>query len=152
MAYPTEVKWFLLFHVIRIPVELVLFWLFVYRYLPKEMTFEGRNVDLLAGLSAPLIYYFGFVKKRLTSRIIITWNIISLGLLLNIVVIAILSLPTPFQKFGFEQPNQALLHFPYVWLPCGLVPMVLYAHLITIQHFLVGGHSIFRKTKHYPEV
>lgn len=151
-AYPTDVKWFVLFHVIRIPIELVLFWLFVYRYLPKEMTFEGRNVDLLAGLSAPLIYYFGFVKKRLTSRIIITWNIISLGLLLNIVVIAILSLPTPFQKFGFEQPNKALLHFPYVWLPCGLVPMVLYAHLITIQHFLVGGHSIFRKTKHYTEI
>lgn len=28
------------------------------------MTFEGRNFDILSGLSAPLVYYFGFGGNR----------------------------------------------------------------------------------------
>jgi len=136
-----DLKWLTLFHTIRMPVELVLFWLFIHRGLPQVMTFEGRNVDLLAGISAPLIYYYGLVKRQLSPKIIIAWNMVSMGLLLNIVVIAVLSMPTPIQKFGFEQPNLALFYFPFVWLPCGLVPMVLYAHLVAIRQLLFNGES-----------
>src|SRR6478736_1760788 len=45
-------------HTIRIPVELVLFWLFLNKAVPVLMTFEGRNFDIFSGLSAPVIYYF----------------------------------------------------------------------------------------------
>lgn len=53
-------------HTIRIPVELVLFWLFVNKTIPQLMTFEGRNFDILSGLTAPLIFYSGDLlpKKR----------------------------------------------------------------------------------------
>jgi len=141
-------KWLALFHTIRVPVELILFCLFVYRVIPREMTFEGRNYDLLAGLSAPFVYYFGFIRKQLSSKLIIIWNIVSLGLLLNIVVIALLSMPTPIQEFGFGQPNLALIYFPYVWLPCGLVPMVIYAHLVTIRNLKFDGKPVLSDIKH----
>lgn len=123
-------------HIIRIPVELVLLWLFINKAVPKLMTFEGRNFDIVAGLTAPVIYYFGSVKQQIGRKIMLLWNIICLGLLFNIVVIAILSAPLPFQQFAFDQPNIAVLYFPFVWLPCCVVPLVLLSHLATIRQLL----------------
>jgi hypothetical protein len=128
-----------LFHIIRIPVELVLFWLFVHKAIPGLMTFEGRNFDVFSGLTAPVIYYFGFVKKKLSKSILLIWNFICLALLLNIAFNAILSLPGSFQQFAFEQPNIAILYFPFVLLPAVLVPLVLFSHLATIRQLLYGN-------------
>lgn len=123
-------------HIVRIPVELVLYWLFLYDAVPQLMTFEGRNLDILSGLTAPIVYYFGFVKKKMNNTSIILWNLICLGLLLNIVITAILSAPTPFQKLAFDQPNVGILYFPFIWLPCLIVPLVLLAHLTVIRHLM----------------
>ncbi|MFZ7144795.1 MAG: hypothetical protein ACO1G6_05580 [Bacteroidota bacterium] len=134
-----NVKTLTILHVIRIPVEIVLFWLFIGKTIPQLMTFEGRNFDILSGLSSPVIYYFGFVRKQLSKKVIIAWNLICLLLLFNIIVNAIFSLPFPFQKFAFDQPNIALLHFPFVWLPCCIVPIVLLSHLASIR--ILAGKS-----------
>jgi hypothetical protein len=139
-----DLKWLHLIHVIRIPIELVLFWLFLHRVIPRIMTFEGRNLDVLAGITAPLIYYFGYVKNQLHFKAILAWNFISLGLLLNIVAIAVLSMPFSIQQFGFEQPDVALFYFPYVWLPGCLVPMVIFAHVFTIRQLINGGAMAFK--------
>jgi hypothetical protein len=131
-----ELKTLTILHIVRIPVEIVLYLLFLNKAIPKLMTFEGRNFDILAGLSAPFIFYFGFVKNTISKKMLITWNIICLLLLLNIVINAVLSAPFPFQQFGFEQPNIAILYFPFVWLPCCIVPLVLFSHLATIRQLL----------------
>lgn len=120
-------------HIIRIPVELVLFWLVAYKAVPELMTFEGRNFDIFSGITAPFIYYFGFVKKKLSKWIIISWNFICIGLLLNVVFNAVLSVPTGFQQFAFEQPNIAIGYFPFVLLPAFIVPIVMFSHLATIS-------------------
>ncbi len=131
-----DTKTLTLLHSIRVPVELILFGLFVHKGIPQLMTFEGRNFDIFAGLTAPLIYYFGYVKNKLSSGFLLAWNVICLLLLINIVTNAILSAPLPFQQFGFDQPNIALLYFPYVWLPAVVVPIVLFSHLVTIRYLL----------------
>jgi hypothetical protein len=131
-----DIKILTLLHVVRIPVELVLFWLFVHKTVPELMTFEGRNFDILSGITAPCIYYFGFVRQKLNRKIILLWNFICLGLLINIVVHAVLSTPFPFQRFAFDQPNIAVLHFPFTWLPCCIVPLVLLSHLVSIRKLL----------------
>ncbi len=118
---------------VRIPVELVLYWLFLCKAVPQIMTFEGNNFDILAGITAPIIAYYGFTKNRISKKIILVWNFISLALLLNIIVIALLSAPSPFQKISFEQPNIAILNFPFSWLPSFIVPIVLLGHLIAIR-------------------
>lgn len=125
-----------IFHVIRIPVEIVLFWLFIHKSIPEAMTFHGRNFDIFSGITAPFVYYFGFVKKIISKKIILKWNFICLALLLNVVSNALLSLPTRFQQFGFEQPNIALGVFPFVLLPACLVPLVLFATLASIRQLL----------------
>jgi hypothetical protein len=120
-------------HIVRVPVELTLFFLAAQKVIPELMTFEGRNMDILSGLSAPIIYYWGFIKQTISKKVILIWNFICLGLLLNIVINAIFSAPFPFQKFAFDQPNIAVLYFPFVWLPCLIVPLVLLSHLVAIR-------------------
>ncbi|MGI9054723.1 MAG: hypothetical protein ACR2F2_02850 [Pyrinomonadaceae bacterium] len=121
-----------LLHIIRIPVEIVLFWLFEQKMIPQLMTFEGRNFDILSGITAPLIYWLAFRGGKTNRSLLIIWNIFALGLLINIVAHAILSFPFPFQQFAFDQPNRAVLYLPYVWLPTIIVPVVLLSHLISL--------------------
>ena len=137
-----DLKILTILHVIRIPVEVVLFWLFIHKGVPELMTFEGRNFDILSGLTSPLVYYFGFIKKRLNNKSLILWNLACLALLFNIVLNAVFSAPSPFQKFAFDQPNIAVLHFPFVWLPAFVVPVVLLAHLVSIRQLLIGRKTL----------
>lgn len=125
-----------LLHIVRVPVEIVLYWLFLYKAIPELMTFEGRNFDILAGITAPIVYYFAFVKKSMNQKILLGWNIICLLLLINIVVNGILASPVPFQQFAFEQPNIALIYFPFNLLPSAVVPLVLFSHLVAIRRLL----------------
>lgn len=118
-------------HSVRIPVELVLFPLFINKMIPELMTFEGRNFDILAGITSPIIGYF-FLKKKLSGNVMIIWNVICLGLVLFILFNGVLSVETPFQQFGFEQPNRALFYFPFILLPAVIVPIVIYTHIIDI--------------------
>ena len=120
-------------HTIRIGVELLLFQLFVVGQIPEVMTFEGRNWDILAGLTAPLMVFMVFQQKKWSSKALLWWNIISLGLLINIVTTAVLSAPFPFQQLGFEQPNVGVLKPTFIWLPGFVVPMVLFSHLAAIR-------------------
>lgn len=125
-------------HIIRVPVEIVLWWMFLAGIVPKLMTFEGINYDILSGVTAPFIAIFavGFKNKR---RIIaIAWNFIAIGLLFNIVGHALLSAPTPFQKFAFDMPNIGVSYFPFIWLPAFLVPTVLFAHIVSLLKLFEG--------------
>lgn len=125
-----------LVHYVRVPVELVLYALFTYKAIPEGMTFAGSNFDILAGLTAPLVWWFGFKRKTLGRPWLIAWNLACIGLLANIVGRAILSAPFPFQQLAFDQPNIAIFHFPFVWLPCCVVPLVLLAHLATLRKLI----------------
>lgn len=133
-----DVKKLTVLHSIRIAIEMVLFWLFLNKAVPQLMTFEGRNFDLISGLTAPLIYYFGFVKRKLGTKTILAWNFICLAILLFTVTNAVLSAPTPLQKFAFDQPTVAVFYFPFVWLPGVVVPIVIFSHLITIRALMKG--------------
>lgn len=123
-------------NIVRVPVELVLFWLFLNKAIPELMTFEGRNFDIFAGISAPIFAYFGLTKEKISRKVILLWNFICLALLLNIIINAFLSAPSPVQKFAFDQPNIAILNFPFSWLPTFIVPVVLLGHLTSIKQLL----------------
>jgi hypothetical protein len=116
----------------RFGVEVLLWMLFVAEMLPEQMTFEGRNFDILAGFSAPIVAVL--VSKGTISRTgVIVWNILCLVLLLNIVTIAILSTPSPFRVFMNDPPNYVVTLFPISWLPGFLVPLAYYLHFISLR-------------------
>jgi hypothetical protein len=118
-------------HVVRIPVELVLLWLSLHKLVPQLITFEGQNFDIISGVTAPLAWFFA--RRGTNTKLLLWWNVACLGLLVNVVVTAILAAPFSFQQFAFDQPNIAVLYFPFVWLPAVIVPLVLFAHLAAIR-------------------
>ena len=120
-------------HTVRVPVELTLFWLFEASLVPQLMTFEGANFDIISGVTAPIAALALFRAGRPRRGALLAWNVVCLLLVLNIVIRAILSVETPFQQFAFDQPNQGVLLFPYVWLPSLIVPLVLLAHLTAFR-------------------
>lgn len=125
-----------LLHVVRIPVELVLYGLSVGKAIPEVMTFAGRNFDILSGILSLVVYFVAFRGDRVNRTILIAFNILGLILLANIVTIAIRALPGPIQRLAFEQPNRAVLYFPYIWLPSIVVPIVLFSHLAALWQLL----------------
>lgn len=124
-------------HICRVPVEIVLLWLYQCQQIPQSMTFEGRNFDILSGLTAVPMAWLAFQNGEIKRIPLLIWNIICLALVLNIVTIGILSAPSPLQKWAFEQPNVGVLKFPFVWLPSVIVPIVILSHLVAIRRLLL---------------
>lgn len=131
-----DLKWLTLIHIVRLPIEIVLYWLFLAKAIPQIMTFEGRNFDILMGLSAPLVFYLFFVRCSLKSGILLMWNIVGVLLVSNVAITGILSAPLAFQQFEFEQPNIAVLYFPFNLLPSLIVPLVLFSHFASIRQII----------------
>lgn len=121
-----------LLHVVRLPVEIVLFLLFTYHMVPELMTFEGRNFDIIAGITAPIIAILHKTNK-LSSKGLLIWNIIGLLLVSFILINGVLSAELPIQLFAFDQPNRGIAYFPFVLLPAVIVPIVIYTHISDIM-------------------
>jgi hypothetical protein len=121
-----------LLSVIRIPVELVLFWLFQGGLVPESMTFEGRNFDILSGITAPLVYFLAFRGGTANRPLLIVWNLVALALLFNIVITAVLAFPAVNPALPVELQNRGVTYFPYVWLPTVVVPIVFFSHLASL--------------------
>lgn len=133
-AVALDYRYAMLVHALRVPVEITLYFLYLRKQVPEIMTFNGLNFDIIIGISA-LIYFIlsQLFKVNLGKNALLIWNIIGLLFLMNIVVIAILSSPLPIQQLSFEQPNIAVLSFPYILLPTFIVPIVILTHIISIK-------------------
>ena len=123
-----SLKWTVLFHAVRILVEIGLLRLFIYGRVPRLMTFEGGNYDIAIGLTAGAAWW-GYSQGFYGRKTLAVWNAIGLLSLLNAVGRALLSAPFPFQRFAFDQPTVAILHFPFVLLPAFIVPAALFLHI-----------------------
>ncbi|MEO9871413.1 hypothetical protein [Ekhidna sp.] len=123
-------------HIVRVPVEMVLWWLAVSRAIPIDMTFEGSNMDIISGISAPFAAVF-MVGARSKSRIgAIIWNLIALGLLFYVVNIAVSFMPYFFTPTGGQVANLGVFYFPYILLPTFVVPAIIFSHLVSLMQLI----------------
>jgi len=130
----TPPKW--LFHIqfFRFFVEILLWFLFLANRLPERMTFEGYNFDIIAGITGPIFAYLCFANQQHKKWLAIIWNIVGLLLLINIVSIALMTMPTPLQVF--QEDNTIVGTFPTVLLPTILVPIAYYMHILSLRQLL----------------
>jgi hypothetical protein len=135
MAIPPQ--WLLYIQSFRILVELILFIGFLRNIIPVQMTFEGWNFDILTGLLALPVAYFCFVKKIWDRKMAVVFNIAGLILLLNILVIAVLSMPAPFRYFMNEPANTLVAEFPFVYLPGVLVVLAYTLHIFSLRQIFL---------------
>jgi len=112
----------------RLPLELSMHAMYERGIMPIQMTYTGRNFDIVTGTTAVVVAALvgtGFGGRRLVAA----WNVVGFALLLNIVVVAVLSTPA-FAYFGADQLNTFVTYLPFVWLPAVMVAAALAGHLI----------------------
>jgi hypothetical protein len=120
----------------RFFVELLLLALYLESQAPLQMTFEGKNWDILSGISAPIIAFL-VSRGKISKTGLVIWNIVCLALLVNILTIAILSMPTPLRTFFNEPSNTIVTQFPVSWLPGLLVPLAYGLHFISLKQLFI---------------
>lgn len=124
--------WLIGLQVFRVAVEVFLFLGHRVGFVPVQMTFEGRNWDVLTGLTAlPMAWLVA--KDKAPKWLIYAWNTMGLALLLNVMIVAVLSMPTPLRHFHNEPANTFVTYFPYVWLPTYLVQVAWLSHLLIFR-------------------
>ena len=99
---------------------------------PPQMTYAGWNFDVVTGLVAlPLALT---IERGLASRrAALAFNALGALLLLNVITIAVLSMPTPLRVFMNDPPNVWIAEAPFIALPTTLVPVALLGHLLLWQ-------------------
>jgi hypothetical protein len=126
----------------RVIIEIGLWQLHRDGLVPKHMTFEGHNFDILVGLTAPVVAY-GLSQGWISTRAATLWNFASIGFLVAIVFMAITSAPGPAHLNWPGVPNTALALFPTVWLPTFFVPLAIFGHATSLrQLFRVNSAPI----------
>jgi hypothetical protein len=124
--------WLVGLQVFRVGVEIFLYLGHRAGFVPVQMTFEGRNWDVLTGLTAlPMAWLIA--KNKAPKKLVYAWNAAGLALLLNVVVVSVLSMPTPLRHFHNEPANTFVAYFPYVWLPAYLVQVAWLSHLLIFR-------------------
>jgi hypothetical protein len=125
------------FQSFRLPLELIMHQAAREGVMPPQMTFTGRNWDILTGLLAlPLAYLLS--RNRARPAWVWAWNLLGLLLLINVVSVAVMSFPGPLRRFWNEPANLWVTHLPFVWLPTVLVPLALAGHLLIARKLLSG--------------
>jgi hypothetical protein len=120
------------FQAFRLPLELFLFQMERAGVVPAQMTFAGLNFDIFTGLAAiPLAWLAA--RGRLPAWAALLWNLLGLGLLVNIVAISILSTPIPLRVFHDGPANTFIAEAPFIWLPTFLVMGALLGHLLLFR-------------------
>ncbi|HKV98947.1 MAG TPA: hypothetical protein VJN96_03935 [Vicinamibacterales bacterium] len=127
----------------RLPLELVMHRAASDGLMPVQMSFSGWNFDILTGLTAIPVAILAS-RGRATRGLIVAWNLLGSLLLVNIVSIAVASLPT-FAAFGPDRLNTWVADPPYVWLPGVLVPAALFGHLLTWRKLARAPRDLLRR-------
>jgi hypothetical protein len=118
------------FQMFRLGVEIFLWWGGRTGLVAPQLTFEGRNWDIVTGLTALPVAWL-FARGAIGRVSVAIWNTLGLGLLINVLVVAVLSFPTPIRYF--EPASSFVATLPYVWLPTLLVQAAWFLHLILFR-------------------
>lgn len=127
------------FHAFRLPLELVMHQAAVVGVMPPQMTYTGWNFDITTGIGALLVALL-VARGQAPRWLVLAWNAWGTLTLVAIVTIAVASLPT-FAAFGREPArlNTWVAHFPFVWLPAGLVSSAVLGHVVLWRRLLSYG-------------
>ena len=121
----------------RFPLELVMHQAAISGLMPPQMSYSGRNFDIITGILAIPVAWIAARSTR-SRLLIMMWNAIGTLLLINIVTIAVASMPM-FAAFGPARLNTWIADSPYVFLPAILVPAAVFGHALIWRKLLGAG-------------
>lgn len=116
----------------RVGVELLLNQLWIDGVVPKMLTFEGANVDIFIGASAPLVAWIA-TRGRTGIRLALVWSVLGLLALANVAIRSAMTAPGPFNILHAEVPNLALSSFPFFYIAGFFAPLAGGLHILAIR-------------------
>lgn len=122
--------WLVGFQAFRLPLEVVLHSWGDQGSIPMTMTWSGSNLDVFAGIAALLAA--PFAERRAVAWL---FSVVGLGLLLNVMRVAVLSAPFPF-SWGQEPPLLLPAFVPLYLIVPVCVAGALCGHLVLIRKLL----------------
>ena len=121
----------------RLPLELAMHEMYARGIMPVHMSYSGRNFDIVTGATAIVVAAL-VAAGRAERGLVLVWNILGLGLLLNVMTVAILLTPRV-RYFGDEHLNVWVTYPPFVWLPAVMVLAALAGHLLIFRALARAG-------------
>lgn len=121
--------------VFRLPLELAMHEAAIEGVMPVQMSYSGRNFDIVTGLTAipvAVLLAVGIGGRRLA----LAWNVLGTLTLANILGIALVSTPI-LALFGPARLNTWVAYTPFVWLPAVMVVCALIGHLVLWRTLLL---------------
>jgi hypothetical protein len=125
--------------VFRFPLELVMHRAYVEGVMPVQMSYSGRNFDILTGIGAGVLGLW-LLLGRAPRGAVTAWNLLGLALLANVVTVALVSTPA-LRWFGDDRLNVWITYPPFVWLPAVLVTAALVGHLLVWRRLAAALHD-----------
>lgn len=116
------------FQSFRIVVEIIIHHAVLEGMAPPQFTWTGLNFDVLTGLLALALLPFAGKLPRWALH---AFNGVGWGLLVNVMTVAIISMPTPFQQL--KPDNIWVGFFPFTWLPLILVMTAWIGHVVLLR-------------------
>jgi hypothetical protein len=129
------------FQAFRLPLEMVMHRAHAEGLMPLQLTWTGLNWDIVAGGTALVVSLL--LRSATPNRgLALAWNALGTLLLLNVMTIAVRSLPGV-HAFGTEphQLNTWVAHVPYVWLPAVCVNAAVFGHVVLWRRLLAREAS-----------
>ncbi len=120
------------FHLWRLPAAFIPLWMYQSGVAPLQITFEGLNFDIIAGLTAPVLSSLAFSQQMLNRTVVLVWNILAALLLLSSCWLLIdeMSNNEPFSNW--------MNHMPFASLLFVLPSLSLAFHLLEIARLVQG--------------
>lgn len=131
LARGIPLAWLVGVQAFRLPLELAMHRAYTEGLMPVQMSYAGWNFDILTGISAAALAAW-LAYGRVPHGVVMTWNVIGLALLANVVGIAIVSTPMV-QYFGPDHLNTFVTRLPYTLLPMVMVLAAWAGHLLIFR-------------------
>ena len=87
---------------------------------------------MAVGLAAPFVA-MTYARRASSSASVAWWNVLGLVDLVIAVGTGVLTSPSPFQLFAFDNPNVLVSIYPLVLVPTFLVPVSVLMHFASLQ-------------------
>ena len=123
----------------RVCVESFLHQLWIDGLVPRMLTYEGGNADILVGATAPLVAWLS-AKGRLSIKLAFIWNVLGLLSLANVAFRALMTAPGKLNFIHAEIPNVAIATFPFTYIAGFFAPLALVLHVLAIRALRSNKH------------
>ena len=119
----------------RLPLEVILHAWAEAGTIPPQMSWSGDNLDVISGIVA-LVVGIGLWRGVMGRGAAWAATGIGLALLLNVMRVALLSVPGPLRAYTEGAPLLLAFHLPFAWIVPFCVAGALLGHVLTIRQLL----------------